>query len=82
MNLSKHMRKTLLQIGFGTTYRPGGIFDEEGIERIDGRSAKALVRLGLVFSGIKTGGYGRLLPSLGLTEEGENLFEELRCEDK
>ncbi|MHC4547114.1 MAG: hypothetical protein ACYSYL_21820 [Planctomycetota bacterium] len=83
--LSDLMKKTLMQIGFGVTFRSvqnGGhaaAFFDENNERVDGRSIIALQNRGLVW-GATTGGYS-LTFYLRLTENGETLFEEFLEEE-
>lgn len=75
--LTPGMRKALLQIGFGVSGRIGGFYDE-GNERVDLRSAQALLERGLIFSLMQ--GSNPLRPGLRLTPKGDDLFEEIRLE--
>ena len=75
--LSPGMRKALLMIGFGVSAYAAGYYSiDNPDERLDLRSADALVRRGLVFYFVSGG--APMQGKLGLTLEGETIFEELR----
>jgi hypothetical protein len=81
MKLNEKMKKALMQIGFGVTYRripytERAAFYDESDERVDLRSVLALHNRGLVY-GFTSGG-APCVSNLRLTEKGEELFEELR----
>ena len=75
-NLTAGMKRALIQIGYGVTGRQGGFFDEES-ERVDLRSAQALRNRGLIFYHVR--GANPMMGFLEVTNEGEELFEELRA---
>ncbi len=83
MELTENMKKALMQVGYGVSYRniPGtqrmGFFDEED-KKVDGRSLDALARRGLIYS--YSSGGAPLVTALRLTPEGEFIFECLRKE--
>lgn len=77
MQLTPKMRETLLQIGFGVIGDGAGYSTVDTDEHVDMRSAHALGARGLVNYHVERTS-PTLRGALGLTIEGERLFEELR----
>jgi hypothetical protein len=77
IKLTPPMCKALLQIGYGVTGRAGGFFDEDN-ERVDLRSAQALLDRNLVFYGTKGG--APMSGALDLTPCGWLRFYEITGE--
>ena len=78
MTLTEFQEKALLLIGYGVRgYADGHFYSEEDPDQqLDLRSANALYRRGLI--DWHTRGGAPNITFLDLTEEGEELFEELR----
>lgn len=79
MRLTEGMKRTLNQIGYGVRGYEDGKFHpvDAPKETVDMRSAQALYRRGLVVGAVYVGRV-ELHRELLLTDEGSELFEEMR----